>query len=1473
MAEKKLTEILKRFEADERSRTLLDEAFDFKVSADKDARALQIEAHFPRIIDKRVLYRMEAGIREAYELAYVRILPIYDSALFSFDYFPQVLLETEREGIVARGFFEGCESSVEGQDILVKIPFSPRGVAFVCDAKTPQVIERIIKREFGLTYRVKIDNSANYMDFQDPAELRMREYEAKYAANASSAISNNRGSESVSAEAGEENSVTLTKVDTLYKGVKPAPIIDEKRVKIGNSSFDISEPEFIWGEPFKINPVGTAQIKNPMNRVTIIGEVFSFSSETTRNSQDHYDVIFGVFDGYSSIDVFKCNVGDADNKKLGAVFSMGNTVAITGRAVSGQGLPFMGYKSKENPVRDMVIELESAAVVKKEKRIDTAEKKRVELHLHTNMSQLDALPSAASVVKLAKSWGHNAIAITDHGNVQAFPDAMLTSEKIGQKVIYGMEAYFVNDAKGGIGTKYNGKFTDEIVVFDIETTGLTLACGITEIGAVKIRDGKVIDVFNTFVDPEMPIPEDIVKLTGIDDEMVKGAPKAGEAIRMFLDFADGRLLLAHNAGFDVGFIRHYAEKNQMKLENPYVDTVAISRFINTDAKNHKLNTLADYYHLGNFNHHRASDDAEMLANIYFAMCEKMSKFGWDNFGQLDREMKGNTDPLQLPTYHQIILVKNQTGMRNLYELISDSYLKYYKRSPRIPKSQLVKHREGLIIGSACEAGELVRAILDGASEDDIAEIVEFYDYLEIQPICNNRFLIDEGKAKDEEDLRELNRKIVALGERYGKPVCATCDAHFINAEDEISRKIILDSKGFADADRDIGLYMRTTDEMLEEFSYLGEEKAFEVVVSNTNMIADMIGYVRPIPKGTFTPNMEGAEEELQALCWEKAKRIYGDPLPEIVSKRLEKELTSIIKNGFAVLYMIAQKLVYFSEQEGYLVGSRGSVGSSFVANMAGISEVNALPPHYYCPECKYSQFFTDGSVGSGFDLPDEVCPKCGAKLIGDGHDIPFETFLGFFGEKSPDIDLNFSGEVQGRVHKYTEELFGEENVFRAGTLGTLADKTCFGYVAKYLEGKNLKLGVSEVNHLISTIEGIKRTTGQHPGGIIVVPKEYSIYDFTPIQHPADKAESNILTTHYAFSYLHDTILKLDELGHDVPTKYKMIETYSDTNVMQATMNDEAVYQLFESTESLGVSPEEIGVPLGTLGLPEFGTKFIIGVLQTAKPKNFADLLQISGLTHGTGCWLGNADELIKKGICDISNVIGCRDDIMNALIRYGLDNSDAFQIMESVRKGKGLKPEWEANMTEHGVPDWYIESCKKIKYMFPKAHAAAYVMSAIRLAWYKVHMPVMFYCAMFTAAGGEVDAEIVMGGKRGVRMYIDEIERKGRDATAKEKAQVSTLMLVNECLSRGIKILGVNINKSEAKRFVPEDGAIRLPFISLPKLGESVAETIVAEREKEPFFSVEEMQIRAKVSQSLMELLRKHNAFEGIAETAQLTFF
>jgi DNA polymerase-3 subunit alpha (Gram-positive type) len=860
------------------------------------------------------------------------------------------------------------------------------------------------------------------------------------------------------------------------------------------------------------------------------------------------------------------------------------------------------------------------------------------------------------------------------------------------------------------------------------------------------------------------------------------------------------------------------------------------------------------------------------------MCEKLTKEGIRSVPEMNNAMSERADPLRLRPNHMILLAANPVGLKNLYKLISKSYLDYFRRVPRIPRSLITEYRDGLIIGSACESGELFRAILEGKPQAELEQIASFYDYLEIQPICNNRFLLSNGSVSDEEELRNLNRKVVALGDKLNLPVCATCDSHFLNKEDEIYRKILLKGQKFADGDRDVGLYLRTTDEMLSEFAYLGKEKAYEVVVTNTRSIAARCEKILPIPDGSFTPKMDGAEEDLQKLCWDRAMDWYGyqGEVPPIVTARLEKELTSIIKNGFAVLYMIAQKLVWYSESQGYLVGSRGSVGSSFVATMAGISEVNPLPPHYRCPKCRYNEFFTGGEYGSGFDMPEKNCPECGTRMIPDGQDIPFETFLGFYGDKSPDIDLNFSGDVQGRVHKYTEELFGHENVFRAGTLGTLASKTAYGYVMKYLDEKGISANRAEINRLVNGCVGVKRTTGQHPGGIVVIPREYDVTDFTPVQHPADDPNSDIVTTHFAFSYLHDTILKLDELGHDMPTKYKWLEKYTGLSVMDVPMNDPNVYELFLSLKPLGIEEGDIDCKVGTWALPEFGTRFVQKMLEEAKPKNFADLLQISGLSHGTDVWTGNAQDLIQQGICTISEVVGTRDSIMLTLIRYGVENSHAFKIMESVRKGKGLTPEWEEEMRAANVPDWYIGSCKKIKYMFPKAHAAAYNMSAIRLGWFKIYYPVEFYAAFFTVAPSGFDGMLVVKGRKVVKDELKSINEKIRngEGTARDDDSITYLQIVDESMARGVSYLPVDLYRSGAKEFIPEDKAgkkIRVPFNSLPGLGDTVAEKIVAERENGEFLSREELQLRAGLSKSIMELLDSAGALSQLSDTNQIS--
>lgn len=1473
-----LPEILYKYSPDEDTRALLLSASEISVSADKQARALKIGAFFPELIKKNELYRIESEVAEAYDLNYVKIMPRYDPGLWSADYVPELLKETERVGVVARGFFSTYRYHLEDDCLTVEIPFIQSGIDLLVDARTPDIMSRIIEAEFGLDVSVQVINTEDAQDMLTPhQQALLQDLDAQLAREA--ANYEHARAERKDPASGEQVPQTpiLPRKQTLYEEAeeeaKSGVKVEGGKCHIGFMTFDVSQPDFAIGMPFDIIPTPLSSIDRPVKNVVILGEVFGYSKEANRTG-DKMNITFSLTDNSASIECRVFGMLPEDASEFEKVVSDGAVLAV-------RGYTRREVRRDKTEGPDLIFYHHDIARIKKLNREDKAPVKRVELHLHTQMSSMDALIPPSDAVKQANKWGHPAVAITDHGNVQGFMDAVKAADKYGQKVIYGMEAYFVNNTASAMFGDCPGRMSGEAVVFDIETTGLSVQnCRITEIGAVKIKDGKVLDSFDTFVNPEMPIPPEIVKLTGITDAMVADAPDEASALQAFFDFvgrrADGgsMILIAHNADFDTGFIRAAASRHSIPFENPYLDTLALVRYLLPDLKNHKLDTVAEHYGLGDFNHHRACDDAEMLARIYFAALKDLDELDIRTYEKLRTDMAEKTDPKRLRSYHMVILIRNKVGQKNLYRLVSDSYLKYFKKQPRIPKTELEKYREGLIIGSACEAGELFRAILDNKPEAEIQEIVSFYDYLEIQPICNNRFLIAEGKAKDDEELKQLNRRVVELGEKYGKPVVATCDAHFMNREDEVYRKILMAGMKFKDYDKDVGLYYRTTEEMLEEFSYLGKEKAYEVVVTNTNWIADCIdSHIRPFPSGTYTPHMDGAEEDLTRICYENARRMYGDPLPKIVEDRLHKELTSIIANGFAVLYMIAQKLVSYSESQGYLVGSRGSVGSSVVAFLGGISEVNPLPPHYWCPGCQFTDFenIPEG-VHSGFDLPNRTCPRCGRPLNYDGHDIPFETFLGFYGDKSPDIDLNFSGEVQGRVHKYTEQLFGAENVFRAGTIGALADKTAYGFVMKYLDGKGISVNRAEANRLTLHCVGVKRTTGQHPGGIVVVPKEYEIYDFCPVQHPADDPDSSIVTTHFTFEYLHDTLLKLDELGHDMPTKYKYLERFSDTSVLDVPMNDRSIYDLFLSTKPLGITPDDIaGIPLGTLGLPELGTKFVIKMLQECKPQSFSDLLQISGLSHGTDVWTNNAQELIKNGTCTISQVIGTRDDIMLALIRYGVEKSHAFKIMEMVRKGKGLTPEFEEEMRKANVPDWYIASCKKIKYMFPKAHAAAYDMSAIRVGWYKVHRPLAFYCAMFTVQPTGFDGELVMKGKKAVQDYILDIEKRGNDALPKEQQSLPVLQLVNEAYARGIHFLPVDLEKSSDREYLPEDGKIRLPFSSLAGLGENAAASIAAARAEEPFFSVEDLQTRAKLTRAVVDILRQNHVLDGLYETDQMS--
>ena len=1431
---------------------------------DKEQRMMEVDISPSLIIPKKYLYRIEGEICEAYRLNHLRIQPKYSSDLYSIDYVDDLILESYRQGTVARGFFEDYSLSTENDTVVIKVPFIQGGIDLLDGANTASMMSKIVLDEFGINVSFKIEQREDYKRNIEAFENeKLNILRRALEEQAKETQKNEKKADDI-----QNIRANYTKANSFSTDEIKADKTDNGEIIIGPTTFIISNPEYITGGIFEIeNVVPIRKLENGMHGVCILCTVFDIQEKTVKSKRGSLSIIkVGITDKDSSIYIQISVPADKRDEEM-SYFKMGEAYAIKGN-----------IKIDEfNKDKEIFVSYTDVLKISKKERIDDAEIKRVELHCHTMMSAKDAIIDPAALVKRVKEWGLRTVAITDHGNVQGFPPAMVAAEKAGIKLIYGMEAYFVDDTAKAIFGNQSTTFNDEFCVFDIETTGLSFQNDkITEIGAVIVKKGEIIARYNTFVNPNMKIPENIVELTGITDEMVSDARDIKDVLPEFFQFAGNRILVAHNAGFDTGFIRKACEESQIPFEYTYLDTVALSKFANPDLKKHKLDILAEYFNLGDFNHHRACDDAEMLANILSAMFEKLKGEGIEDTEKMIQAMSTNVDPLKLPTHHQILLVKNKTGLKNLYKLISESFLKYFKRMPRIPKTRLNELREGLIVGSACESGELYKAILDNKSEAEIESIAEFYDYLEIQPLCNNMFLVNENKATYE-DLIKFNKKIVQLGDKLGKPVVATCDAHFLNKEDEIGRKVLLASQKYKDADRDTGIYFRTTEEMLKEFEYLGEEKAYEVVVTNTNKIADMIDYdsIRPFPKGTYTPKMEGAEDDLQNMCWERAKNMYAynGVIPEVVSQRLEKELTSIIANGFAVLYMIAQKLVYQSEKLGYLVGSRGSVGSSFVATMAGISEVNPLQPHYRCPSCKYSEFITDGSVGSGFDLPDKNCPHCNTKMIQDGHDIPFETFLGFKGDKSPDIDLNFSGDVQGKIHKYTEDLFGAENVFRAGTIGEVAEKTAIGYVLKYMEEHQLNVNSAEMKRLAGLCTGVKRTTGQHPGGIVVVPKEYEIYDFCPVQHPADDADSNIVTTHFTFSYLHDTLLKLDELGHDIPTKYKMLETYSNTSVLDVPMNDPDVYELFLSTKPLGSEDllQDLKCSVGTYGLPEFGTKFVQQMLVDSKPKNFSDLLQISGLSHGTDVWLGNAQDLIKEGTCTISDVVGTRDSIMLYLIYHGLDKGMSFKIMEDVRKGKGLLPEYEAAMKENHIPVWYMSSCKKIKYMFPKAHAAAYVISAIRLGWYKVHMPLVFYSAFLSVAPGGFESSMVEGGKRGVLDRIAEIEEKGNEATQKEKDMISALQMTYECLARGIEFLPVDLMKSDSFKFLPEDGKIRMPFSSIEGIGENAAIKIKEARDSNEIFSVEDFQQKTMLSKAVMDTLTQNHVFDNLAKTNQLS--
>ena len=1422
------------------------------IDAQRERRQITVELCPEQRIPQKEIHRVEQQIMETANLALFEIMTRYRPELFCCESMEDILHELRKRGYPANGIFEGSQQKLEGDRLTISLQHG--GYNLIKESGCDQAIRRAISERYGMAVDVQFDGVLS-LEESDPAYKEIIG-KPSLTPEMKAALERPSNAPKPSASRGEAGGKA---------GDKPS--------KPGRLLFDCEDLPFvpdsgvlILGKPIKEKPVPLKEVTAETGLTTVWGDIVRKESVTSKDGK--WEIYSIDITDYTSSNTLKI-IQSSSKKEAIEELKEGDTLVVRGDA---------SYDKYEH---DVTIRPLAVMLVQKLLKTDEAPVKRVELHLHSNMSTMDGMNGSADLAKLAHRWGHRAMAITDHGVVQGFPDAMYASEGWKDfRMIYGLEAYFVNDMVGAVKGEESQSFDGEFVVFDLETTGLSAGSDrITEIGAVKVRGGEIVDVFNIFVNPGRHIPEKITQLTSITDAMVKDAPDEAEALKLWEQFCPpDAVLVAHNADFDCSFMSAAYARQQKPFRNTYIDTVTISRSLYKELKNHKLDTVAEHLKVGEFHHHRACDDAETLAKIFLRMMQDMRERNHiDCIEKINTSLVG-ADPRQLKSHHLILLVKNQMGLKNLYQLVSMSHLKYFKKHPLIPKSELIKHREGLLVGSACEAGELFRAIVAGKSWQELTRIASFYDYLEVQPIGNNAFMMKNGTVKTTAELQDFNKTVIKLGDKLGIPVVATGDVHFMNKDDAIFRAILMAGQGFKDADDQPPLYFHTTQEMLDEFSYLPPEKAYEIVVTNTNLIADMIEEVRPFPNGTYTPTIDGAEEDLKQRVWQRAKDWYEfeGKIPDVVSKRLSKELDSIIHNGFAVLYVIAQKLVSKSESDGYLVGSRGSVGSSFVAIMAGISEVNPLPPHYRCPKCNHTIFFTDGSVGSGFDLPPKNCEHCGTPYLRDGHDIPFETFLGFHGDKSPDIDLNFSGEYQSKAHKYTEELFGAGHVFKAGTTGALADKTAYGYVKNYLNERGMTLHKAEENRLSKGCTGVKRSTGQHPGGMVVVPNDYEVFDFTPIQHPADDVNSDIITTHFDFNSLHDTILKLDILGHDVPTLYKYMEDLTSTKVTDADTSDELIYKLFTSPQVLGVTAEEIECETGTLAIPEMGTPFVRQMLLDCKPKNFSDLLQISGLSHGTDVWLGNAQDLIKSGTCDISQVIGTRDSIMLYLIYHGLDPSMSFKIMEIVRKGKATKQLTEEHvkaMKEHEVPQWYIDSCFKIKYMFPKAHAAAYVIAAIRLCWYKLHYPLAFYAAHFTVRGEDFDAATVIQGKEMVKLRMKELRSKGLDATDKEKKTAECLHIALEALCRGVEFLPIDLYRSHATKYQIEDGKIRLPFCSLKGCGDAAANSLYEAAQQGEFISMDEIVSRSGVSRTIVENLKEFGALGDLPESSQMTLF
>ena len=1473
-----------------------------KVTTNSDRTFLRVHIVSRHLIQKTLVYEMEhliknqlfgrsavqVEIREKYELS-----GQYTPENVMAEYLDSFLAELDTRSVVERNMLQNAKCTFEEGNILCMQLIDTVIAQGKKDSLT-DYLKGVYADRFGLPIEIRVmykepkESTLKYNDMrlqqevdsildqveavQKQKEEKKQEKEAKSGEKETSGRGQGGKNSGDGKNSGSPAKGGFSKGSGFQKGG-----FRDKKVFVKSAKMDLDESGLIYGRPFDDEPIELSTVIGEMGEITFRGKVISFDTREIRNEKTI--VMYAVTDFTDTIMV--------------KMFVRNDQLAdVLAEIKMGAFLKIKGVTNIDKFDGELVIS--SVFGIKKisdftESRKDNAVEKRVELHCHTKMSDMDGVSEVKDLVKRAHDWGHKAIAITDHGVVQAFPDANHYIETLDKddpfKVIYGVEGYLVDDLQDVAVNEKGQSLKGTYVVFDLETTGFSsVKDKIIEIGAVKVENGEITDKYSTFVNPKIPIPFRITQLTSITDEMVMESPEIETILPQFLKFVGDAVLVAHNASFDVSFIEENCRQQGIEPDFTSVDTVGLARVLLPTLSKFKLNVVAKALNISQEHHHRAVDDARVTAEIYVKFIQMLEERGIETLDQMNHFGAHNAEAIRkMPSYHVIVLAKNDIGRVNLYTLISKSHLEYFGRQPRMPKSEVLKYREGLIIGSACEAGELYQAILGEKSAERIARIVNFYDYLEIQPVGNNKFMIADDRhdmISSEEDLKEINRKIVKLGEQFKKPVVATCDVHFMDPQDEIYRRIIMAGNGFSDADEQAPLYLRTTEEMLEEFAYLGSEKAEEVVITNTNKIADMIEKISPIHPDKFPPVIENSDQDLKNICFTKAHEMYGDPLPEIVESRLDRELNSIISNGYAVMYIIAQKLVWKSNEDGYLVGSRGSVGSSLAATMSGITEVNPLPPHYLCPnpDCKYSDFDSPEvkqyAGMAGCDMPDKICPKCGTRMKKEGFDIPFETFLGFKGDKEPDIDLNFSGEYQANAHRYTEVIFGKGQTFKAGTIGTLAEKTAFGYVKNYFEERGVHKRYCEINRIVQGCTGVRRTTGQHPGGIIVLPVGEEIEKFTPVQHPANDVNSDIITTHFDYHSIDGNLLKLDILGHDDPTMIRMLEDLTGISARDIPLDQRDVMSLFASTKALKIEPEDIGgCKLGCLGIPEFGTDFAMQMLIDTKPKYFSDLIRIAGLSHGTDVWLGNAQVLIQEGKATISTAICTRDDIMIYLIGKGVESGLAFTIMESVRKGKGLRDEWIETMKEHGVPDWYIWSCKLIKYMFPKAHAAAYVMMAYRIAWYKVFQPLAYYAAYFSIRATAFSYELMCMGKERLEYYMAEIRKKGDSASKKELDTLKDMRIVQEMYARGFEFVPIDLYTAKAQRFQIVDGKLMPSLATIDGLGDKAADAVVDAAKQGKFLSKDDFRDRTKVSKTVIDLMDDLKLFGDIPQSNQMSLF